>query len=455
MEGQIMATFNVLDFGAVGDGLTNDAVAIQKAIDACAVAGGGLVLLPSGMTYVSGPLLLKSHIELHVETGACLKASGDRDVYPPSPYRTSYTGSMSNGLEGPPHALIAAVGEQDITISGGGCIDGNDVAFMDVITQYHISGVIFPRPTLVFLGNCRKVTVHEVTLQNCSTWVLHPAACTDVLISGIRIECKLNMANSDGIDLDHCRNVRIANCYIAGGDDCIVLKTTKPLADFGPCENIVITGCTLVSTSSAFKIGSESIDDFRNILMDSCIIYNSNRALGIQLRDQGNVENVHFTNIIIETRRFYDRYWGKAEPIYVTAFDRNEETKVGTIKNVYFGNITCKGENGVYISGQPANPVREIVLDNVRVELNQQSKWEGGIYDKRPCSGEGLERRDTAGVYCANAQEITLRNVKVVWGPNAPEYYGSALETENVVDLQLENFKGKAAHPGKPDIQNR
>lgn len=447
-----MATFNVLDYGAVGDGLTNDAAAIQKAIDACGAAGGGRVLLPSGKTYSSGPLLLKSHVEFHVETGACLKASGLKEVYPPSPYRTTHTGSMCNGLDGPPHALIGAIGEQDITISGGGCIDGNDTAFMDVITQYHISGVIFPRPTLIFFGKCQKVTVERITLQNCSTWVLHPAGCSDVLITGIRIECKLNMANCDGIDLDHCQNVRIANCYIACGDDCIVLKTTRPLADLGPCENIVITGCTLISTSSAFKIGSESVGDFRNILMDSCIISKSNRALGIQLRDQGNVENVRFTNIIIETRRFYDRYWGKAEPIYVTALDRDEATKAGTIKNIYFGNITCKGENGVYISGQAGNPVQEVVLENVRVEVDKQSKWEGGIYDRRPCIGEGLERRDTAGIYCAHAQDVTVRNVKVVWGPNAPEYYGAALEAEKVTGFHLGNFKGKAAHPGKRDI---
>lgn len=447
-----MASFNVLDYGAVGDGLINDAVAIQKAIDACVAQGGGTVLLPAGRIYLSGPLVLKSRVELNIETGACLKASGAKDVYPPSQYRTSHTGSMSNGLENP-HALISAVGERDITISGGGCIDGNAEAFMDVITEYHISGIIFPRPTLIFFGNCQKVTVREITLQNSSTWVLHPAACQDVLISGIRIECNLKMANSDGIDLDHCRNVRIANCYIACGDDCIVLKTTKPLADFGPCENVVITGCTLVSTSSAFKIGSETVNDFRNILMDSCIIYDSNRALGIQLRDQGNVENVRFTNIIIETRRFYDRYWGKAEPIYVTAFDRNENIKAGTVKNIFFGNIACKGENGVYISGQANNPVQEIVLDNVRIELEHKSKWEGGIYDKRPCCGEGLEGRDTAGVYCANAQDVTLRNVNVVWGRNRPDYYGSALEAENVSELQLDNFKGKAAHPDKPDIQ--
>lgn len=446
-----MAVFDILQYGAIGDGKTNDSQAIQRAINDCATAGGGRVLLPAGRTYCSGLLVLKSNMDFYVENGARLIASGNKEDYPPSKYRNSTTGTMSNGLESP-HALICAVGENDITISGGGTIDGNAEAFMDVVTPYHISGIIFPRPTLIFLGNCKRVTITQITLQNSSSWVLHPGGCEDILISGIRILCNLKMANSDGIDLDHCHNVRISNCYIECADDCIVLKNTKILEEFGPCENIVITGCTMVSTSGAFKIGTETVSDFRNILVDSCIIYNSNRGLGIQLRDQGNVENVRFTNIIIETRRFYERWWGKAEPIYVTALDRNEDQKAGSIKNVYFSNITCKGENGVYICGQADNPIEEIVLDNVRVEIDKWTKWEGGIYDKRPCIDEGLEHRDNAGVYCAHAKDVTLRNVKVVWGQDLPDYYGAALEAENVTELNLENFKGKAAIAGKQDI---
>lgn len=446
-----MTEFNILNYGAIGDGKTNDAPAIQKAIDACALAGGGRVLVPSGKTYISGSIILKSNVDFHIEIGACLKASGNAEDYPDLGYKGSLTGSMGCTMDNP-HALIYAIGEANITISGKGTIDGNAEAFMDIITQYHISGIKFPRPKLIFLGNCKHINVHDITLFNASTWVLHPAACEDVNISGIRIICKLNMANSDGIDPDHCKNVRITNCYIETADDCIVLKNTKELEHFGPTENVVISGCTLVSTSCAVKIGTETENDFKNILVDSCIISRSNRGLGIQLRGKGNVENVRFTNIIIETRRFYDRWWGKAEPIYVTAMNRYEDTKVGKIKNVYFGNITCKGENGVYISGQEGNAVEEVVLDNVRVEIEKWTKWDGGIYDRRPSLDEGLDRGNTAGVFCKHAKDVSLRHVKVVWSENRQDYYGAALQAENVKDLYLEDFKGKAAFPDKQDI---
>jgi len=446
-----MSDYNILEYGAVGDGETNDGPAIQKTIDACALAGGGRVLIPSGKTYISGLILLKSNVDFHIEIGACLKASKNKEDYPQHEYTNTQTGSMGNSLENP-HSLICAIRQNNITISGRGSIDGNAEAFMDIITQYHISGITYPRPKLVFIGDCKHVNIVDITLVNASTWVIHPAACEDVNISGIRIINNLSMANSDGIDPDHCKNVRITNCYIETADDCIVLKNTKELESYGDTENILISGCTFVSTSAAIKIGTETENDFRNIQVDSCNILRSNRGIGIQLRGKGNIENVRFTNIIIETRRFYDRWWGKAEPIYVTAFNRYERTKVGKIKNLYFGNITCKGENGVYISGQEGNPVEEIVLDNVRVEIEKWTKWDGGIYDRRPSLDEGLDRGNTAGIYCANAKDITLRHVKVVWPEKLEDYYGAALEAHNVEDLSYEDFKGKAAFAGKEDI---
>jgi Endopolygalacturonase len=449
-----MQVYDVTEYGAIGDGKSNDTSAIQKAVDACGANGGGRVLIPSGKVFCSASIRLRSNIDFHIEAGATIIASGKAEDYTPTQHRNSTTGSMSESFDNP-HALIYAVGENNVSISGFGTIDGNAEAFMDIITRYHISGGIFPRPKLIMLGNCKKVTITHITLQNASTWVLHPAACEDVLIHGIRILCNLRMANSDGIDPDHCRNVRISDCYIECADDCIVIKNTRVLEEYGPTENIIITGCTLISTSCAIKIGTETVSDFRNIIVDSCIITNSNRGLGIQLRDEGNVENVRFTNISINTRRFYDRWWGKAEPIYVTTFDRNENTKSGKIKNIYFGNISCKGENGVYISGQEDNKLEEIVLDNVRVEIHKWTKWDSGIYDKRPGIGEGLEYRDNAGVYCANAKDISLRHIKVVWEKDILGSYGAALETENVDELEVEDFKGKAANISKQDIIKR
>lgn len=178
-------------------------------------------------------------------------------------------------------------------------------------------------------------------MRNAPFWTLHPAGCDDVLISGLRILNDLNVANSDGIDPDHSTNVRIIGCHVTCADDCICLKSSSGNMEYGPLKNVIISGCTLTSTSAALKIGTEGAGDFENVVVDNCIISDSNRGISIQIRDGGNVRNVSFSNIIIETRRFAECWWGCAEPITISTHDRDEHTKSGHISNVRFSNITC------------------------------------------------------------------------------------------------------------------
>lgn len=116
-----------------------------------------------------------------------------------------------------------------------------------------------------------------------------------------------------------------------------------------------LSGCTLTSTSAALKIGTEGTGDFENVIVDNCIITNSNRGISIQVRDGGHAKNVSFSNIIIGTRRFADCWWGTAEPIVLTTHERNEGVPSGRISNIRFTNITCDGENGVFLSGCEGN----------------------------------------------------------------------------------------------------
>lgn len=440
--------YNATEYGAAGDGIANDQQAIQQAVNECFAGGGGRVLLPAGGVYYSGPIQLKANVELHVEGGAVLKASTSRDDY-----AIPEEEAAAGGYTGPPlRAFLYAHQAPNIRITGFGTIDGSAEAFQGESDRYHTAGSAYPRPALIYLEACDHLTVRDITLANSHFWTLHPAGCNDVLISGIRILNSLSMANSDGIDPDHCRNVRIADCHIEAADDCIVLKTTKELAAYGPTENVVISGCTLVSTSAAIKLGTETWNDIRNVSVSHCVIKDSNRGLSIQLRDRGNVENISFSDIIIETRRFDDRWWGRAEPIYVTRFDRTDGKPAGRLRNIRFRNITCKGENGIYLSGWEDGPLEDVALEGIRVEIGKWTKWSGGCYDRRPSRLEPIHLEPTAGVYCAYAKDVSLRDVRVEWSGEPAADQGPALKSVSVEKLRLTDFQGEAAHAGMPAI---
>lgn len=251
--------------------------------------------------------------------------------------------------------------------------------------------------------------------------------CRDVLVDGIRVLNNLKLANCDGIDPDHCQNVRIRNCYIEAADDCIVLKTTEAEQKYGPTENVVISGCILESTSAAIKFGTESEGDFKNIIIENCIIRNSNRGVALQLRDKGNIENVWIRNLMINTRNFIDQYWGNAEGIYITAIERHKGRTFGKIRNVKLENIQITGESGVLLYGSQDGHIDGITLKDISVNLVKNSKWPCDGYDIRPCDGDGLLKTPIYGVYMKNAKHVKMENVHSTAQEGFP-YAGTIIE---------------------------
>lgn len=410
------------EYGAVGDGVTNDAKAIQAAIDTCAEHGGGRVSLTGGKIYYSGSLVLKSNVELYLESGSVLKASNDiKDYF--SLANNGQIVSHSSGLPSylnceyagkPFHAFLYCYGQKNVRISGFGTIDGNEEMYYGTDSGYHIEGSYYPRVPMLLLEKVEHLTIKEVTLRRCGFWTLHMVGCEDVLVDGIRILNNLRMANSDGIDPDHCKNVRIQNCHIECGDDCIVLKNTKDYEKYGATENITISNCTLISTSAAIKLGTEGECDFRNIVVQNCTISRSNRGISLQIRDCGNVENVFFSNITIETRRFSMEWWGRAEPICITVLDRKEGVRAGSVKNITFRDIHCKGENGILLRGSKDNLIHNVKFHNVEVELRKISKWPVEGYDLRPSNGQGMIPGKISGLYAEYVEEVFIEEVKIV-----------------------------------------
>ena len=157
-----------------------------------------------------------------------------------------------------------------------------------------------------------------------------------------------------------------------------------PLFDFVTVQLSTITFLKSPTPSVPIFIAAEGVGDFRNVIVDNCTVTKSNRGISIQIRDGGNVSNVSFSNIIIETRRFCPDWWGSAEPIAITAFRRDENTVCGKVENIRFFNITCHGENGVLIYGTKDNPIKNVHFENVSVVLDKTSKWDCGLYDLRP-----------------------------------------------------------------------
>lgn len=449
-----MSTHDVLTYGAVGDGQTNDAPAIQAAIDACHAAGHGTVLLPAGHTYLSGSLELRGQTEFRVQRGATLLASPDYADYRPEHFSDAISGGLiDTDAELSRRAWLTAFEAHDLSITGGGVIDGHGRAFVatDLETIYEMRGPpgehqYRARPYTLHLIGCQRLDVEGVSILDGAYWTLRLTGCEDVNITRLRLHNDPKLPNNDGIDLDRCKRVRISDCDVIAGDDAICFKTIRATAVYGACEDILVTNCILQSVSCAFKIGSECWSPVRNIVFSNSVIRNSHRGLGVQCVDPGGVENVLFTGLTIETRLYDDHWWGRGEPIYVACTPRSREAGVGPIRHLRFQNILARGENGVILYAEDVGDVQDVVLDNVRVEVDV---WKGaypiGQQDFRPA--QTLMDAPTHGVLVDGASGVTLRHVEVKWGANGHAAFAQALSAVRAEGLTLDDFTGEDAPP--------
>ena len=411
--------YNVVDYGAVGNKIADDAKAIQQAIDECSANGGGTVLLPANHTFMSGPLCLKSNVDLHLEATAVLLANPDEGIYKLSAFGENRGEGMM---------WIYANGADNISITGKGTIHGNGIAFMgkELDDSYELKPVTTfdPRPHVLTLTDVKNLTIRDITIRDGAYWTVHLIGCDGAVIDGISLLNNLKIRNGDGIDLDHSRNVRISNCHITSGDDCICLKNRREFEQYGPCHDITVTNCVMTSRSCAIKIGSENMDSIYNVVFDNCVITRSNRGLGIQNRDEGTVTDVMFSNIIMDCQLWSDVWWGKAEPIYVTSYPRANgnhkdanwrfpkgETvgRCGEVSRIYFNNIVANSENGCFVGGDVEGKVNNVHFCNVRlVRKKEVTAYEGGAIDLRPCRDTQFMPTQGRAVTTQNATGCTL-----------------------------------------------
>ena len=409
--------YDVIAAGAVGDGKTDDAKAIQQTIDRCSAEGGGRVLFPRNHTFLAGPIELKSNVELHLEATATLKANPDESIYQLS----AFGENRGEGM-----LWLYANDAENLSITGKGTIHGNGIAFMgkELDDSYELKPLtdqtFDPRPHVLTLTAVKNLTIRDVTIKEGAYWTVHLIGCDGAVIDGIQLLNNLKIRNGDGIDIDHSKNVRIANCHITSGDDCICLKNRREFEKYGSCHDITVTNCVMSSRSCAIKIGSENMDSIYNVVFDNCIITASNRGLGIQNRDEGTVTDIIFSNIQLDCRLWSNVWWGKAEPIYVTSYPRANgnhkdanwrfpkgqiEGKCGEVKRIRFYNISAISANGCFVGCDEVGKVDGISFDNVHIKL-AGAKTDQYVFDKRPCKGEGF--------ITVSAKDLENANVPIV-----------------------------------------
>lgn len=433
--------FNVRDYGATGEKAQNARQAIQKAIEACAAAGGGLVYFPPG-DYSTGTIHLRSHVRLFIEAGATVYSIKDKSAFDRE-------------------ALFYGEDLVNVTLEGRGVVDGqagyewrekgdfhDDFIYPNQLEMEKIGRPLvrsFPRNDqygkLVLLLRCRDVLIRGLSFIDSPSWTIHPYGCERLTIDGVYIRSSLKEGVwADGIDPDGCRDVRIANSTIETGDDALVFYSMNWFGPALPCENVTVTNCRLSSASSAIKFCDGNMNAIRKVTINNCVITDSNRGLSFMVFDGGVVEDVVISNLVIETRRHDWFWWGDGEPIHFNIKKRSEVHKnwkkeddrpAGKIRRVLISNVTARGQGSSQMTGHPESPLEGVTIENLRLAISHNPE---ALYDK---AVNALEVRQ--------ARNFTLRNVEIVW--EKPEYqkWENAVYLQNVEGLEVENLRARQA----------
>ena len=453
-------TFNIKKYGAVADGNTLNTKNINGAIDALNKKGGGVVLIPPGL-WLTGPIVLKNNINLHIAGGATLLFTADKNEYPLVEANWEGLPQMRN------QSPISATNASNIAITGKGIIDGNGdvwravkidkltesqwkkkvasggVVSDDKKTWYPSAGFMkgskmpanpgmispekdeafyqsikdFLRPNLLLLTNCKLVLLEGVTFQNSPAWCLHPLMCENLTVRNIFVKNPWYAQNGDGIDLESCKNVLIENSVFDVGDDALCMKSGRDAEGRKrgmPTENVIIRNCTVYAAHGGFVIGSEMSGGARNIYVNNCTFIGTDIGLRFKTtRGRGGiVENIFIKDIYMKDipaeAILFDMYYMAKDPV-VLAGEKRELPKVEfktvdettpQFRNFHISNVYCNGaEKGIFVRGLPEMHVKDIVLENMVIQAKK-----------------GIDVQEASG--------ITFKNIKII-----------SAETNPVIDI--------------------
>jgi polygalacturonase len=424
-------SFYITKFGAKPDGLTLNTTSINTAINECSRKGGGIVVVPAGL-WLTGPIELKSNVNLHLQKNALLQFTNDFNQYKLVAGNWEGLAQMRN------QSPLSATNATNVAITGFGIIDGNGDAWRmvkkDKLTETQWKRLVasggalsedkktwypsekslkgstlknpgeitpdktpefyegikdFLRPNLLVFNNCKKVLLEGVTFQNSPAWCLHPLMCEDLTVRNVYAKNPWYAQNGDGIDVESCKNVLIENSTFDVGDDGICIKSGRDEAGRKrgmPTENLIARNCTVYHAHGGFVIGSEMSGGARNLYVENCTFIGTDVGLRFKTtRGRGGiVENIFINNIamkdIVGEAILFDMYYAAQDPVPL-AGEKREPPKVETLpvteatpqfRNFYIKNIVCNGaEKAIFVRGLPEMNVKNIVLEDMILQANK------------------------------------------------------------------------------------
>lgn len=446
----VAQTYNVKNYGAIGDGRQMDSPAIQKAIDDCTQKGGGTVIIPKG-TYLSATIVIKDNVTLHLEDGALLLGSTDLNDYTLIDPFTDGLG-VSVG-----RTFIAAVDARNIAIEGKGIIDGQGSA----LKAKHIETDTRPegrrwgeRPFLLRIVRCRNVRVEDVTLKYSASWTSHYAQSSDIIIDKVKIT-SIGVPHNDGIDIDGCQRVKITNCEVESGDDALCFKSTHSKY---PCRDIVVDNMKLKSNQAGIKAGTESMAGFENIQITNCYIYNTNNG-GIKLF---TVDGAHLKNIVIENIKMDNvrtpMLFRLGSRLNVFRKGQDEQQPTGIFENVVIRNVKAKSAektqltsaSGILITGVPGHYIKGLTLENIEIELPGGGTVAEGYHEVPEAVKEYPEVKTFGptipayGIWARHADGLILKDItfKVNKPDQRPVCIFEDIRNSSATGIQAELYTG-------------
>ncbi len=421
---------NICDFGAVNDKNADSTKYVQLAVDDCHEKGGGIVYVPYG-TYKIATVRLYSDIHFLFEPGAKFLGSEDPDAYSerehvPYPLYQDTSHSYFH------HSMFWAEECNNISFTGLGTIDMQNVWEKEDYPEENNPWSARRAAKIFALKNCKNITITDLTLLRATDLAVYLAGCEKVLLSKLTIDVDM-----DGISPDCCKDVIISDCFVRTGDDAIVIKSTYTLNRIKDCENIAVTNCSITTSGSAVKIGTESNGSFRNISVSNCVVYDTQFAgVSLLVTDGGHLDGVCVTNLTMTNVGY---------PFLIILSNRArgpEGTEMGSVRNIMISNITCSGPYKKFwlpqmtslwegerfdmpwimpssVTGQPDRKVENITFSNIHLGVPGGGTLEDKnmvvpeitkMYPKNPAFGKTLP---ASGIYFRHVKNLTLSNVIV------------------------------------------